>query len=93
MGKIKQGTQEAKEYTLTEREFNLLKIANLGLMYSSLKDKTISGILYIICHARFDYPENVNLIFEVDLEDDRRILKVSEVSTDVIKQELNKRIN
>lgn len=81
MGKLKDKAVEDK-HELTEREFNLLQILNLALQFSTLKDKAISGVLYTICNSRLGYPEAVNLVFEVDLDDEKRIMKVTEVSTE-----------
>lgn len=78
MGKLK--NSKAKEYELTDNEFNLLKIINAGLQYSTLRDKSVSGLLYLICHNRLDYPAEVNLMFEIDLDEDKGLLKVTEVA-------------
>lgn len=86
MGKAKQSKDKA--YTLTEREINYLKILNLALMYSTLKDKAISGFLYYICTSRLGFNENQNLIFEIDLDDEKRQLKVKPVPTEAIEQGL-----
>jgi hypothetical protein len=94
LGKIKAKLDDWKEYELTDREFNLLLIANLALQYNTLKDKIISGILYTICQARFGYSDKINLIFEVDLdlkETDRKTVKVKELSTEDIQAELDKK--
>lgn len=84
MGKIKSKDKDEKTYILSEREFNYLKILNLALMYSTLKDKAISGYLYYVCNQRFGYAENVNLVFEIDLDSDKRELKVKEIPQDII---------
>lgn len=86
MGKIKAKKDDIKTYTLSEREFNYLKILNIALQYSTLKDKLISGFLYYICNNRFAYGEDVNLVFEIDLDDDKRELKVKEISNETIEQ-------
>jgi hypothetical protein len=88
LGKAKQG--KVKTYTLTEREVNYLKILNLALQYSVLKDKIFSGFLYEVCSLRFGYSEDVNLIFEIDLESEDYELKVTEVPTEEIKKAIDK---
>lgn len=90
LGNIKDKQPAEQIHKLSEREFNLLKIVNLGLQFSTLKDKTISGILYIICYSRFGYPEDVNLVFEIDLDLEEGLLKVTEVSTQDIQNTLDK---
>lgn len=85
VGKIKKSN---KTYTLSEREFNYLKILNLALQFSTLKDKAISGFLYYVCNSRFGFKEDQNLIFEIDLEDDKKQLHVKEIPTEAIEQEL-----
>ena len=84
MGKAK--NNKDKTYELTDKEFNLLKLINLALLYSTLRDKIISGMLYQICHLRFGYSEDVNLIFEIDLDKEKGTLTVKEVPTDVIEK-------
>lgn len=86
MGKIKQQKSEEKKYTLSEREFNYLKILNIALQYNTLKDKLISGFLYYVCNNRFGYSKDVNLVFEVDLEDEKRQLSIKELPNDIIEQ-------
>lgn len=78
MAKIKRSSAD-NAHQLTEREFNYIKILNLALQYSVLKDKAISGFLYYICHSRFGYRDDDNLIFEIDLENDAMELKVKKV--------------
>lgn len=84
MGKIKSKDKDGKTYILSEREVNYLKILNLALQFSTLKDKAISGYLYYVCNQRFSYPDNVNLVFEIDLDSDKRELNVKEIPQDVI---------
>lgn len=80
MGKAKSGNKDIKNYQLTEREFNYIKILNLALQFNELKNKIFSGYLYYVCNARLGYNESQNLLFEVDLEDEiKRELKVQEI--------------
>ncbi len=83
LGKLKQ----QKKYILTEREINYLKILNYALITSTLKDKTISGFLYYVCNQRFGFNEDVNLMFEIDLDNSNE-LKVREIPTEVIERQL-----
>ena len=85
MGKVKQGNKD-KKFTLTEREYNYLKILNLALQYNLLKDKCISGYLYYVCSQRFGFKEDQNLQFEIDLDKDNGELTVTEIPTEVIKK-------
>ena len=77
MGKIK--NSENGKHKLTEREFNYLKLLNSALTFHTLKDRLISGYLYYICNSRFGYGENINLLFEIDLDSDEMELIVKEV--------------
>ena len=90
MGKLKAKLDEHKEYTLTEKEFNYLKILNYALATSVLKDKCISGFLYHICYSKYGYGDDVNLVFEIDLDEEIGVLKVKELPTEAIEQELQK---
>ena len=90
MGRAKQ-SKGFKTYTLTTREINYLKILNLALQYSVLKDKIFSGFLYEVCNLRFGYPEDVNLIFEIDLEDEKNELKVTEVPSSELQKAVDKK--
>jgi len=85
MGKAKKGNVESK-YILTEREFNYLKILNVSLQYNVFKDKAISGFLYYICNSRFGYKEDQNLVFEIDLDDDKKELTIKEIPTEEIQK-------
>lgn len=87
MGRIKSGSDNIT-HILTEREINYLKILNLALSYNTMKDKIISGFLYFVCHSRFGYEEDKNLIFEINLEDEKRELKVREIPTEAISEAL-----
>jgi CRISPR/Cas system-associated protein endoribonuclease Cas2 len=89
MGKAKQG-KDIKTYELTEKEFNYIKILNLALQFNELKNKIFSGFLYYVCNSRLGYNETQNLLFEVDLEDEKRQLKVQIIPTEAIEQELQK---
>jgi hypothetical protein len=89
VGKAKQ-SKDYKIYQLNEKEYNYLKLLNIALMYSILKDKLISGYLYQICHLRFGYKADQNLIFEIDLENDKQELKVTEVPDQAIGEALEK---
>lgn len=75
MGKAK--TDESQVFTLTEQEYNMLKVMNLALQYNTAGQKIISGFLYYVCNSRFDYVDGVNLQFELDFEKDDRELKVT----------------
>ena len=76
MGKIKDAE---KKHILTEREFNYLGLLNSALGLHTLKDRIISGFLYYVCTTKFGYAEDVNLLFEIDLDADTRELKVREI--------------
>lgn len=89
MGRAKKGTG-IKSYILTEKEFNYITLLNLALQFSELKQKIMSGFMYYVCTHRLGYGENVNLVFEVDLEDPKRELKVKEIPNEAIEQELQK---
>lgn len=84
MGKLKQST--SKQYNLSEKEFNYLKLLNIALVYNELKNKCISGYLYQICHLRFGYKEDQNLQFEIDLEKDNGVLEVRELPDELIER-------
>lgn len=90
MGKIKQQDKNIKTFPLTTKEYNYLKLLNLALQFSELKNKLISGFLYYVCSHRLGYGEDVNLVFEVDLDKEEGILKVREVPNEAIEQELRK---
>jgi hypothetical protein len=90
MGRAKQ-SKGFKTYTLTEKEVNYLKLLNLVLQYNVYKDKVFSGFLYEVCNLRFGYPEDVNLIFEIDLEDEKNELKLTEVPTEEIQKAIDKK--
>jgi len=77
MGKIKEA--QGAKHILTEKEVNYLKMMALSLTYNIAKDKLISGFLYYICTQRFGYAEDIDLQFEIDLEDKARELTVKEV--------------
>lgn len=79
MGKIKDANQ-SKTHTLTEDEFNYLKILNYALALNVMKDKIISGFLHHLCRLKYKYPDNVNLTFEIDLGKEDRELKTREVT-------------
>lgn len=86
MGKLKSKKDDSKEFTLTEKEFNYLKILNYALATSILKDKVISGFLYHICYTKYDYADTVNLLFEIDLDEEAGKLKVVEIPNEVIEE-------
>jgi len=88
MGAIKK-TNKDKVYILTDREFDYLKILNLSLQYNVFKDKVISGFLYYVCTNKHGYEEDVNLQFEVDLEDDKKELKVRSLPKELVEKALN----
>jgi len=83
MGKIKNADKGT--HKLTEREFNYLNLLNSALTFHTLKDRIISGYLYYVCTTKFGYDENVNLLFEIDLDSDTMELKVQEVSNENLK--------
>ena len=86
MGKIKNA--DNNKHKLTEREFNYLKLLNSALTFNTFKDRIISGFLYYVCTTKFEYKENVNLMFEIDLDSDDRELIVKEVpNEDLIAQQ------
>jgi len=82
MGKLKQNA--GKQYELSEKEFNYLRLLNIALTYNELKNKCISGYLYQLCHLRFGYAEEQNLQFEIDLEKDKGVLEVKELPDELI---------
>lgn len=84
MGSIK--SKKDQVYQLTSREFDYLKILNLSLQYNVFKDKVISGFLYYVCTNKHGYAEDVNLQFEVDLEDEKRELKVKSLPKELVDQ-------
>jgi len=84
MGSIKKTKDDVKTFELTVREFDYLNILNLSLSYSIFKDKVISGFLYYVCTTKHGYSEDVNLQFEVDLEDKKRILKVKTIPQEAV---------
>lgn len=88
MGKIKHSEKNGKTHVLTEREINILKTLNLALNYNTLKDKCFSQFLYYICTTRFGYSETTNLIFEIDLDDEKHELKVKEIPDEEIQKAL-----
>lgn len=90
MGKIKDGAKLGKVFALTEREMNYLRILNASLQFNTWKDKIISGFLYYVCTNRFGYPETANLIFEIDLDNDKNELIVKEIPDKAVKDALKK---
>ena len=92
MGKIKNAEKEPKstKHELTDREVNYIKLVNISCQFNVYKDKIISGYLYQVCNNRFDYSDDQNLVFEIDLEKEDNILFVREVPTEAIKAELKK---
>lgn len=86
MGKNSKPKSDWREYQLTGREFNYLKILNAGLTFHTWQQKIISGFLYHICNTRLGYGENVNLLFEVDLDAEEGTLKVKELDAEAIAQ-------
>jgi hypothetical protein len=86
MGKAKQQQEEVQVHTLKKQEFDYLKILNTALTYNVLKDKIISGFLYTLCNNRFGYPDDMNLQFELDLEDDKMELKVRQIPQDLVEK-------
>ena len=86
MGKAKQQQQDGTVHQLKKQEFDYLKILNTALTYNILKDKIISGFLYTLCNNRLGYPDDMNLQFEIDLEDDKMELKVRQISQDLVEQ-------
>lgn len=85
MGKAKE-SQDIQVHQLRKQEFDYLKILNTALTYNVLKDKIISGFLYHLCNNRFDYPDDMNLQFEIDLEDDKMELRVRKISQDLVEK-------
>jgi hypothetical protein len=84
MGSIKRA-DTAKTHTLSDDEFNYLKILNYSLALNVMKDKIISGFLHHLCRLKWNYPDNKNYSFEIDLNDEKnRELKVREVTDDQI---------
>lgn len=82
MGKIKKA--EDNVHILTEREYNYLKLLNTAMTFHTLKDRIISGYLYYVCTTKFGYSEDINLLFEIDLDDDKRELKIQEIKNEDI---------
>lgn len=89
MGKAKE-QQDVQVHQLKKQEFDYLKILNTALTYNILKDKIISGFLYTLCNNKFGYPDDMNLQFEIDLEDDKMELKVRQISQDLVEQAIEK---
>lgn len=77
MGKIK--NSDNGKHKLTEREFNYLNLLNSALTFNTFKDRIISGFLYHVCKTRFGYNDDVNLMFEIDLDSKDMELFVKEV--------------
>ena len=92
MGKIKKADQESqgKMHELSEREYNYIKLVNISCQFNVYKYKIISGFLYEVCNKRFGYPEEQNLVFEIDLEKEDKMLIVREIPTEAIQEELEK---
>lgn len=84
MGKAKEAKNTV--HILKKQEFDYLKILNTALTYNVLKDKIISGFLYHVCNARFNYPDDMNLQFEIDLENEAMELKVREIPAQAVQQ-------
>lgn len=85
MGKAKE-SQDIQVHQLKKQEFDYLKILNTALTYNVLKDKIISGFLYTLCNNKFGYPDDMNLQFEIDLEDDKMELRVRKISQDLVEK-------
>jgi len=84
MGKVKKTADNT--HVLTEREFNYLKLLHSALTFHTLSDRIISGYLYYVCTSRFGYADDINLLFEIDLDLDTRELKVQEVKNEDIEK-------
>lgn len=70
MGKVK--NNESKTYTLTDREFNYLKLLAICLNYNTAQEKIISGFLSYVAHNRLGFEEGTDLQFEIDLDKDEQ---------------------
>lgn len=77
MGKAK--NNDAKTFQLSEQEFNHLKILRTSLAFHTLKDQIMSGFLYSIANGRLEFAPDVDLQFEIDLDNDSRELKITKL--------------
>lgn len=89
MGKIKNSQKNGKTHILSEREMNYLRILNSALSFNTYKDKIISGFCYYVCTNKFGYAEDENLIFEIDLDNEKNELKVRTVPPEVLQEVLD----
>ena len=81
MGKAK--SNEPKVYNLTEQELNHVKILQTALAFHTLKDKIIVGFLYSVAQGRLGISTKNDLQFELNLDEDSPVLKISELPTEV----------
>lgn len=85
MGTIKNKTLETNNedtasHELTSQEINLLKVINNVMVFNMHQQKVMSGFMYYIATNRLGYTPETNLLFEIYLQDESNILKVTVVS-------------
>lgn len=86
MGKAK--NSDSKTFTLTDREFNYLKMLAICLNYNTAQQKIISGFLSYVAHNRLGLAEGTDLQFEIDLdkEEGPHELIVKAIAPQVVEQ-------
>lgn len=89
MTRIKDTSPEEQKETLTEIEWNYLKVLNNSLQLHTLKDRIISGFLYYVANTRFGYDKDTNLNFELDLDDDKREIKIRKIPQELVDQAMS----
>jgi len=80
---LKKDNEDVTTHVLTEQEITYLRLLNLTLQYHTYGQKIMSGFLYYISTNRLGYPHDTNLLFEIDLEKDDKILTVKLLSADI----------
>lgn len=88
MGNLKdkalETSEDDQEHQLTDKEFNYVKLLNAVLQYNTLKQQIMSGFLQYVATTRLGYPDDANLRFELDLDSDSKILRLSVIPGDAV---------
>lgn len=73
---LENDNEDIKQHELSEPEFDYLKLLNTALQFHTWQSRIQSGFLYYVATTRLGYTPNTNLMFQIDLSKEDRMLMV-----------------